>query len=89
LTDHVEDAETETVWEGGVTCECDRNRTINLHGVPLNLALETVTKVFAKRGEIELTYDNKWICSWCLKAAGFWIAGRPPATQSPGAGEPT
>jgi len=65
------------VWEGGVTCECDRKRVVNLHGVPMHLALEMVTRVFAKRGEIELTYEDKWICAFCLKPPIFWIAGEP------------
>jgi len=77
LTDAEEETAPAPVWEGGVSCECERERVINLHGVPLNLALAMVQKVFAKRGEIELAYDDKWICSFCLKSPVFWIAGEP------------
>lgn len=55
-------------------CGCG-DKTVNLQDVPRELAINAVAYVFAKRGVIELTYENKWWCPVCARRPGFWVVG--------------
>ncbi len=59
-----------------MSCDCGE-RKVEMRGVPLEVALQAVAYVFAKRGEIELTYDNQWRCPVCAAKPAFWAITDP------------
>jgi hypothetical protein len=62
-------------------CGC-HEQVVELRGVPYEVAIEAVAYVFAKRGEIELGYDDKWRCAHCGQRPGFWVTGVEAESES-------